>query len=461
MNDDRKIVIIGCGAGGGTAAQFARKTDRKAAITLFEKGRYPQYSKCGLPYVISGKIPEFADLIEFSKDWFTKEHIDLYLETTVTAIDVKNQVVIAKKGSQRIEKEFDKLIIATGAKPSIPQIPGIHRDGELIRGTQVLRTIDNGEQISSYIKKEKNATIIGAGLIGLEMADSLHRRGMEVTVVELLPDILINSLDKDMSEIVHKEAIKKITIYTSHVAKRVEEKNGAIKQITIIDTKTNEVKTLDTDVLVIATGTVPDVSLAKSIGCTIGESGGIQVNGKSETSVENVYAVGDCTEYRDFVTKEPVVVGLGSVAVRQGIAAGINAAGGAYILPEGFLFTRTSRFFGIEVAAVGPCENVCRNLPVIYGRFKGSSLPGYYPGGRPITMKVGVDEETGVILSAQAVGSNAAQRVNVFACAVLNRMNVDDFNKLETAYAPSVAPTLDVLTLVGDVVSLKRARKRR
>ena len=302
---------------------------------------------------------------------------------------------------------------------------------------------------------------MGAGLIGLEMTDSLHKKGMDVTVVEALPDILANTLDNDMCEPVLKELNEKINLYTNHIATKVGEKNRTIKHVFIKDNETNKEKQIDADLLVIATGTKPDVSLAENVGGKIGKTGGIVVNEKSETSVKNVYAVGDCTEYKDFVTKESVCIGLGSIGVRQGIAAGINAAGGNYNLPNGVLLTRTSKFFRMEIAAVGPVKNACQNIPVIYGKFKGSSLPEYFPGGKPIAMKVGVHEETGKILSAQAVGSNAAQRINAFAGAILSETNIEDFKKLETAYAPPIAPTLDVLTLVCDVVSLKLARKKK
>jgi len=456
-----KIVIIGCGAGGGTAAQFARKTDRQAEITIFEKEKYSQYSKCGLPYTISGKIPKFSDLIEFSEDWFKKNHIDIFLETIVDKIDLKSKIIIARRGMKNHEKKFDRLIIATGATPSIPPIQNLKKNGDLIKGVHALRTIDDGERISLSIKKGKRATIIGAGLIGLEMADSLHQRGMEVTVVEALPSILANTIDNDMCESILKELNKKINLFTNHTATRVEEHDGKIKKVFIKDNETGKEKQVDADLLIIAAGIKPNVQLAKSIGCTIGKTGGIVVNEKSETSVKNVYAVGDCTEYMDFVTKKYVRMGLGSIAVRQGIAAGINAAGGNYKLPMGFLLTRTSEFFGIEVAAVGPVEDSCQNIPIVHGKFKGSSLPDYFPGGKSVDMKVGVHEKTGKIIYAQAVGNNAAQRINVFACAILNEVNVEDFKKLETAYAPPIAPTLDALTLVCDVVSLKLARKKR
>ena len=457
----RQIIIIGCGAGGGTTAQFARKTDRTASITVFEKGKYPQYSKCGLPYAIAGTIPEFLNLIEFSEDWFTKENIDVHLETTIKEINIQQRTVIATKGTDRIVKEFDSLIFATGAKPWIPPIQNIQKNGQLLHGVHVLRTIDDGKQIQAQIKKGKKATIIGAGLIGLEMADTLHKKSMKVTVVEALPTILANTLDDDMSEPVLQVLQEKISVYTNHLAIRTEEHEGVITSLIIKDTPTGGEKKIETALLIIATGTKPETSLAKTIGCIIGKTGSIQVNEKSETSVKNVYAVGDCTEYIDFVTNKPLGIGLGSVVVRQGIAAGINAAGSLYSLPSGVLLSRTSEFFGMEIAAVGPVKQGIKNLPLVMGKYKGASRPDYFPGGEPIIIKVGVHEETGHILFAQAVGSNAAQRINTLACAILGNIPIEEFRKLETTYAPPIAPTLDAVTLACDVVALKLARKRR
>lgn len=460
MNPERNIVIIGCGASGGTAAQFARKTDRKATITIFEKGKYPQYSKCGLPYVISGDILCFDNLIEFSEEWFKKAGITLHLNTKIEKIDAKKQVVIAKKGEEKFEKSYDSLIIATGAKPFIPPIQNIQENGKLVGGVHILRTIDDAQQISSFVKKGKKVTIVGAGLIGLEMADSLHRKGMDVTVVEALPGVLPNALDEDMSELVFGEVTKNATLHSNSLATKIENKNGKINKVLVKNNQASEEKKIDTDLLIIATGCKPDVALAKIAGCKIGTTGGIIVNEKSETSVKNIYAAGDCTEYKDFVTKQPVPIGLGSIGVRQGIAAGTNAAGGDYKLPRGVLQTCTSEFFGLEIAAVGPITSRMQNIPAVSGKFNGLSLPEYFPGGKPITVKVIVHKETGKILAAQAVGYNAAQRINTFACAILNEMDVETFRKLETAYAPPIAPTLDAVTLACDIVYLKLARRK-
>ncbi len=460
MSQDKDVVIIGCGAAGGTVAQFARKIDRKSLITIFEKGNYPQYSKCGLPYAISGDVHNFDDLVEFSGDWFKNAKIDLLLNTTVEKIDVDNQIVIAKKNNVSIEKSYTSLIIATGAKPYIPPIKNIYDENKLTDGVFVLRTIDDAKLISSAVEKDKNAVIIGAGFIGLEMADALYKKEMKVAIVEALPWILPNTFDEDMANIVYEDLPKNVDIFTDYIVTRVESKSNRIYRLFLKNNKTNEEKELFTDLLVIGTGCKPDSSLAQKAGCKIGRLGHIIVNNKCETSVKNIYAIGDCTEYKDFVTKKQVPIGLGSIAVRQGITAGINAVGGNYCLPDGVLQTCTSEFFGTEIAAVGPSIDILTKMSVISGKFTGYSRAGYFPGGKKISIKVFANKKTGKIVAAQAVGDKAAKRINMFACAILADMDVDTFKKIETTYAPPIAPTLDVETLVCDIVSMKINRGR-
>jgi NADH oxidase (H2O2-forming) len=295
----------------------------------------------------------------------------------------------------------------------------------------------------------------------MELADVLYKKGMKVTIVEALPGILPKTLDEDMSDVIHQNISDKISVFTNHLVTCVEKQDGRVNSIVMKNKVTGQEEKIGADLLIIATGNKPEVSVAEKAGCKIGKTGGIVVNEKCETSVKDVYAVGDCTEYRDFVTKQPVLVGLGSIAVRQGITAGITAAGGKYELPDGVLQTCTSEFFGFETASVGPITDSLDGFDVVSGRFNGSSLPDYYPGGKPITIKVFADGKTGKILGAQAVGDKAAQRINTFACAILNSMDVESFRKLETAYAPPIAPTLDAVTLVCDIVSMKMSRKKR
>ena len=405
--------------------------------------------------MLSGDIPDAMNLVEFSEDWFKKNNIDLSLNTTVEKIDTSKKSIYAKKNNNLIEKPYDSLIICTGAKPSIPPIKNIDS-----KGVFSVRTIDDIKLISPWVKKGKNATIIGAGFIGLEMADALYKKGMKINIVEALPNILSAVFDEDMSKVILEKISDKVTVFTNHLATKIDSKNGKINSLLIKDNVSGKEQTIHADLIIIATGVKPEISLAKNAGCKIGKTGGIIVNNKSETSVKNIYAVGDCTEYVDFVTKQPASVGLGSIVVRQAIAAGTNAAGGNYEMPKGFLQTFTSKFFDLEVAGVGPTIHSLENISAVSGKYSGFSLPHYFPGGKPITIKLSVNEKTGNIINAQAVGDKAAKRINTFACAILAGMNVETFRKLETAYAPPIAPTLDAETLVCDIVSLKLARKR-
>jgi NADPH-dependent 2,4-dienoyl-CoA reductase/sulfur reductase-like enzyme len=460
LNHEKDVIIIGCGAAGGTAAQFARKTDRKSSITIFEEGEYPQYSKCGLPYAISGDVKNLDDLIEFSSNWFKNAHIDLILNTKVEKIDVNKKIIIAKKENETIEKSYNSLIIATGAKPYIPPIKNIIEEGKLVNGVFVLRTINDAQQISSNIQKGKKAVIIGAGFIGLEMADNLFKKEMKITVIEALPWLLPNTFDEDMANIVCEALPKDVDVFTDHIVTKIESKSGKIYKVFLKNNKTNEEKELSTDILIIGTGCKPDTFLAQNIGCKIGKAGHIIVNNRCETSIGNIYAVGDCTQYKDFVTKKPVPIGLGSIAVRQGIAAGVNAVGGNNEMPDGVLQSCTSEFFGIEIAAVGPSTDYLKELSTVSGKFSGYSRAEYFPGGKKISIKVFADEKTGKIVAAHAIGDKAAKRINTFACAILSGMDIETFKKLETTYAPPIAPTLDAETLVCDIVSMKINRRR-
>ena len=460
MNEGQEIVIIGCGAAGGTAAQFARKTDRKAKITIFEKGKYPQYSKCGLPYLISGVIKEANHLIEFSEEWFKKAKINLFLETNIEKIDKDKKIIYARNKNQKIEKNYDKVIITTGSKPFIPQIEKIKTENNLVNGVFVLRTIEDAEKILNSIKKGNHAVIVGAGFIGLELAEALSKKGMKVTVIEALENILPRVFDFDISLLIEKELSNKIQIIKGHIVTKIEKFNNNIINVIIEDKKTNSEAKIKTDLLVIATGCRPDNTIAKNAGCLIGDTSGIVVNNKSETSVKNIYAAGDCTEFIDYISKKQIPIGLGSIAVRQAIAAGINAAGGEYLLPNGVLQTCTSTFFGLEIAAVGLSDQCLDDYQIISSKYSGISLPEYYPGGKKIIIKLIVDEKTKKILGVQAIGDKAAQRINTFATAILSEIDVEKFSKLETAYAPPIAPTLDAENLVCDIILKKLARKK-
>lgn len=421
-----KIIVIGCGAGGGTSAQFARKMDRKAEIKVFEKGKIPQYSKCALPFVLSGELTA-PSIIEFSEEWFKRAKIDLHLSTEVFAINFEGRAIETANGNE----EYDALIIATGATPSSPVKP----EGK----TYFFRTLEDVHAIKKEAKRAKKAIVVGAGLIGLEVAEALKKGGIEVYVIELMPEILPAMLDADMASMIRKKIEGEIEFFLNEGVQEIHED----KKIEVVISN-NVIKG---DFVVIATGNIPNVSLAEK--CEVRKA--IVVDEKCMTSIPSVYACGDCTQYIDSFGNE-VVVGLGSITVRQGMVAGINAAGGNAQLPP-MLNARTTKIFGVEIAAVGPLEKDLPFKPVI-GRFKGSTHPEYFKGEEIVVKTLGNQE--GNICAAQAIGPGAAQKINTFALAISAGMTFDTFTKVETAYAPSVAPVIDVSTLACEIAERKR-----
>ena len=462
----RKIVIIGAGCGGGTAAQFARKTDRESEITMIERETYPQYSRCGLPYGISGIIPELTNLIEAPEERLKKSRIGLLLGTTVTKVDQHKRIVFAQSlNGEKHEFEYDSLVLATGAKASVPPIKGVFREGgkpgELMPGWFVLRTIDDARGIQSLGYKGKRAVVIGAGLVGLEVAEALMIRGCKVTIIEYLPNCILAMVDDDMAQMM-ADAITKhgVKLFTEH---EVTELLGDIKTNGVVarNRKTGEEREFYADLIVIATGQRGETELAKQIGCSVGVTKQIVVDDRCETCVQGVYAVGDCTEYPEIVTGKPTVSGLGTIAVKMAMVAGVNAAGGDERLPKGFLQTRATEPFGCQVAAVGPTtpQLEAAGIKPVIGKVRGFTLPDYYPGRKEIYVKVLAHPQTGKILGAQIVGEERVHmRINAFAVAIQAGMTVNDFAKLETAYCPPAAPTMDVITIACEAVRVKMSR---
>jgi len=428
-----KVIIIGCGAAGATAAQFARKNDRDAEIKIFEKGVYPEYSKCALPFVVSGELsPE--SIIEFSEDWFRKADIDLHLNTPVSAIDFENKVIETSDGKE----EYDSLIIATGASPFSP----VKTEGK----TYFLRNMDDAIAIKKEAKNADSAIIIGAGLIGLEAAEALVKRGIDVTVVEFLPEILLTMVDDDVAKIVRGKIEEKVKFLLNNRVTEIRDK-GNHMEVTASD-EHGKKSILQGDFVIIATGNRSNVQLTKRL---VGEKG-IAVDERCETSIKRVYAAGDCTQYRD-ILGNIIPVGLGSVAVRQGKVAGANAVGGDEKLMP-LVNARTTKIFGIEIAAVGPLKRSISFKPVI-GKFRGKALPEYMGDmGENIFIKVYADSN-GKIIGAQAAGHEAAQRINKFALAIHYGLTLEQFLKAETAYAPAVAPVFDASTIACEIAKRK------
>jgi NADH oxidase (H2O2-forming) len=414
--------------------------------------------------VISGVIPSFDDLIEFSRSWFQHFKISLQLETKVYDVDPEAKMVksMSLKDGSRERHQYDVLIIATGASSWFPPIKGAFLDGgRLKEGIFTLRTIDDAKKIQERVEEDKVAMIVGSGLIGMEMAEALSRRGMK-TYVRLRTHVLTGMIDEDMAAIVRRSAEE----YSIHFIPRVTvpEIGGKerVEYVVLKNLDTEEESKHLADLVIISAGSKACVEIAEKARCQIGSTGGIVVDEKCRTSVKDIYAVGDCTEYPDFVTGKPSLIGLGSIGVKQGRVAGVNAVGGEGKMPRGILNNRTTELFGLEISAVGPTIKKLRKAGIepIVGKFSGSTLPHYFPGRKAITVKVMANPRDGKIIAAQIVGQEEVhQRINVFATAILEGMTLEDFMQLETCYAPPAAPTLDCMTLAADT-ALMRWRRR-
>ena len=400
-----KIVIIGCGAAGGTAAQFVRKTNRQAKVILYDKEGYGQYSKCALPYIIAGK--NWKEIIEFPPSWFERNGIE-YRKKEVQAIDLEGKVV------EDDGEDFDKLIIATGAMPACPFET---------RNALFLRSLDDALKIRDKIKKGGKAIVVGAGLVGLEVAEALIEAGMQVKVIEYMPYILPNMLDEDVASYLLKNI--GIDVILNCKVEKVE------------DGKVLANEEYEADLVIIAVGNKAISPLKKAL----------EVD-EHCLYMPDIYAAGDCTIIKDFFNRK-VQVGLGSIATRQGMVAGINAAGGnASFYPT--LLPKTTKIFGIEIASVGLLSH---EIDGISAKYIGKDLP-HYMGGKEILVKIIADKD-GKIVGCQAIGRGAAKIIDRMALAIYNEMKVYDLAKIENAYAPSVAPVFDAVSITCSILEKK------
>ncbi len=413
------IVIIGLGTGGLYAARWASRINRKEEITIIEKRNYETYSPCSIPQVIEGKITPREIIYPFPRT----RRIHLHLGYEVIEIRTSEKKVIYRKvgGEDVKEIEYDRLIYAAGAVPKIPPIKGIKK-----RGVFTVRTVEDAIAILEWMKKSKKALIIGAGAIGVEMAYALKKRGIKVTLVDILSHSFPLNLDDDLAKVVDRrledEGIE--TIF-----------NASVEEITGDDTVNGAIingERRDYDMVIVSTGVRPNTALLD--GKVEMERGFIRVDERMRTSAESIYAVGDC------VLTPYGAIQLATVAANQGIVAGINAAGGdaIYKKPTGAF---VSVFGGFEVSAVGEKTN-------IYGRAKAKIHPNT---GEEIVMKIYVDEK-GYIKGAQAVGVQASTRINVISSLIRMGAKITDLAFMEHAYCPEVSELYDVMKIAAENV---------
>ena len=446
------IVVIGCGAAGATAAMQARKLNRQVNISIFNSEEYSQYSRCGLPYTISGKVKEFEDLVLMPPDNWAGLKINAHLGTTVTSINHKDRVLHYSGTECEGEESYDALIFATGAINTDPPIKGLEK--KCIYG---LRTLNDAKALAKEAEHAKKAVIIGGGLIGMEAAEAFHERGLDVTVVEFLPHILLAMVDSDIAEIIEQHCCEHGLKLLINTAAQEITGDDTVRGVIVKNRANEETSELDADFVIVATGVRPVTELAQQIGVEIGPSLGIKTNDKMMTNLKDVYAVGDCAENADFITNNPMVGGLGTIAVRQARVAGMNAAGGDVRFP-GIVGAKVTKLFGLEIASTGLTEDLAKrySVEVVKGSMKGSTKPPYYVGGKDLKLKTYFNKETGKLVGGQLVGvEDAAMRLNVITLGIQQNVDAKEFFDFENCYAPAICDTWDPLVQSADA-----ARKR-
>lgn len=444
----RHIIIIGAHAAGVDAASAAKKTDRTAEITLITEEKHAGYSRCGLPFVLGGQIPNFSDLIVFQPSYFKMQNLTLKTETKATKIDTNAKTVETVDNSGKTETLlYDSLIIATGASPFMPPIKGKEK-----KDIYSLRALEDGQKLEEVVKKgAKTAIVMGAGLIGLETAVALTERGLKVTVVEMLPQILPQMLDADMAKLAQEMLEQKgISIHT----------NKCVEEIIGGETATGVIaggEKIEADLVISAFGVRANTQLAVNAGIQLGDTKAIKTNARMETNIKDVYAIGDCAEATNIVTQKPALPQLGTVAVRQGKVAGINAAGG-YALFTGVLGSAVTRLFDMDFGVTGLTENSAQRnrIETVSGTISSKTKADYYPGALPIKVKLLVEKESRRIIGAQIVGGEeVTQRINAISFAIQKQMTARELAKADTAYAPPLCETWEPLILAAEMVLMK------
>ena len=442
------IVIIGGVAAGAKAAAKIKRLLPESNVALYTDDTHVSYSACGLPYYIEGNFTDYRSLLVRSVEEFNASGIDVFLETRVDKILIpQQQVLVCTKNDAHLVK-YDRLIIATGASPFIPDIKGVN-DFENI---YTLRKIEDGIKIREKMLKSKHAVIAGSGFIGLELLEAFIKNGLEVEIIEK-NDRIMPAFDPDMSELIKTRLeTYRPKNFNFHTGEIISEFAGENNNATTV--KTLSGKEFKTDMVILSCGVVPNSQIAKEAGIEIGHTGAIKVNKLMQTSVPNIYACGDCCEEAHLISGHSVWIPLGSTANKEGRCAALNAAG-VYTVFEGVLGSAVSRCLNTTMSMTGLTEAQAKNFGYtpISAKISKSDMVSYMPEAGDITLKVTADKITGLLLGGQAIGSlGADKRINTLATALLGRMSVNDFKNNDLTYSPPYATTIDPLLDVMNIL---------
>lgn len=443
----QRLVVVGGDAGGMSAASAARRRlgPDELEILAFEKGRYTSYAACGIPYLVGDLVPTAEHLVARAPEVFReRQQIDVRIRHEVAEIDLDRRAVRVRdlEGGTESWEGFDQLVVATGARPVRPPLPGIDGDGvfgvqTLADGIAVRRAVDEGSP--------RRAVVVGGGYIGLEMAEAMVRRGLDVSLVEMAPQPML-TLDPDMGSVV-ADAMRElgISLYLGEGVEGFELDGGRVRVVVTTN------RSLPADIVVLGLGVRPNSVLAEEAGIPVGPTGGIVTDRQMRTPVEGVWSAGDCVETFHRVSRRPVAIALGTHANKQGRIAGNNLAGGYEVFP-GVIGTAISKICEIEVARTGLNEREAAEagFQFVTATVETRTRAHYYPGAEQVKVKMVAERRTGRLLGAQIVGrEGAAKRIDTVATAVWNHMRVEQVAHLDLAYAPPFSPVWDPVLIAA------------
>lgn len=445
---NKKVVIVGGVAGGATAAARIRRLDEKAEIIVFERSGYVSYANCGLPYYIGGVIENPEDLtLQTPESFYERFRISMKTHHEVTAIHPEKKSVSVKnlETGEEFEESYDKLLLSPGAKPIWPKLPGM--EGNRLFS---LRTVEDTFRIKEYLydNHPRSAVMVGGGFIGMELAENLRELGMDVTIIQK-PKQLLNPFDSDMASFIHAEMRKHgVELKLGYEVEGFEEKENSI------DVLLKDSDPIHADMAVVAIGVSPESALAKDIGLELGIKGSILVNDRMETSVPDIYAVGDAVQVKQYVTGQDAHIALAGPANKQGRIAADNICGGdsRYTGSQG---SSVIKVFDITAATTGVNEGNARKagLDVDTVILSPMSHAGYYPGGKMMTMKVVFEKDTYRLLGAQIIGREGVdKRIDVLATAIHTGLDARELKELDLAYAPPYSSAKDPVNMAGFMI---------
>ncbi|MBB5360934.1 FAD-dependent oxidoreductase [Deinococcus humi] len=455
-----RIVIVGGVAAGMSAASRAMRQNPEADVVVFERGEYISYGACGLPYVLGGDVDSFDDLIARTPGQMRSRGIGVRLRHEVTGVDAKaaTVTVVDHDSGRSAVEPYDKLLLATGVSAIRPDWATTD-----LGGVHVLRDIPDGQAIESSLKDASahgkgRAVIVGGGYIGLELAETLHCRGLSVVIVEKAPEVAGRMLDRDYQQRVRAELEGngvEIRCGTS-----VEGLTGKDGRVTGVQTDHGLIRA---DVVIVAVGVRPNTGLARVAGARVGKTGAVAVNTRQETAVEGVYSAGDNTESLHRVTRRKVHIPLGLTANRMGRVAGVNMAGGDATFP-GVVGSSIFKTFSLGAARTGLTQTEADELGLRAVSVDVSSTDhaGYYATAKPIYVRLTAEHGTGRLLGAQLVCNNheSVKRVDVIAALLHGRGKVQDLFEMDLSYAPPFSGVWDVLLVAADRLSREIGKKQ-